>query len=108
MSQNKQKSEKSSEMRKSPLSSQKLAHSKSSKTKLAKGKPSSKSTGDKPVSNGLREVTNGVPAKDETAKMNLLTLQKTDSGVSSILATVPHVVLYRFKTSENVWVSGGE
>ena len=43
--------------------------------------------------------------EDEVTKMNLKTLQKVDRRVSSILATVPHVVLYQYRTAENMWVS---
>lgn len=100
-----QNSQKSSEVRKSPVSSQKMVaagkpgKSKTPKTKVAK--PSAA----KPLSNGLSNGVAGKKVEDQTAQMNLLTLQKTDSTVCSILATVPHVVLYEFKKSENVWVS---
>lgn len=92
------------------------------KTSLSKGKnPASKSSTGKSVSNGVHEVKGNpvgdgfaaslpnrksAPAKEEEiVKMNLLTLQKMDKSVCSILETVPHVVLYEFKTTENVWVS---
>lgn len=104
MSQNRQKN---SEMRKSPVSGQKMAATKSSKAKAPKGRVSKPAAG-KPLSNGVHEVTNGVGAgkmEDQTAKINLLTLQKMDSSVCGILATMPHVVLYEFKKAENVWVS---
>lgn len=108
MSQNRQKG---SEVRKSPVSGQKMAAAKASgkaKAKAPKAKSSKPATG-KPLSNGVNEVVNGMDAgkveEDQTAKMNLLTLQKMDSSVCGILATVPHVVLYEFKTAQNVWVS---
>ena len=105
---------KNTEMRRSPVShnSTKPAKSKTPKSKVSK-------TPGRPLSNGVHEVhSNGVGKKKveqekdkdgekATAKINLMTLQKVDSGVSSILATIPHVVLYEFKTAENVWVSGG-
>lgn len=111
MSQNKHRSV---EMRRSPVSTQKQAGVARNKTPKGKSKTSStsRSTPGKapglsngvhnPTSNGVTVVSNG---EDETAKMNLLTLQKVDPSVCSILATVPHVVLYEFKPTENVWVS---
>lgn len=102
----------------------KSGNNKYTKTPSSKGKnPASKSSTGKTVSNGVHEVKgspvgNGFAAslpnrktassakeEEEIVKMNLLTLQKMDKSVSSILETVPHVVLYEFKTSDNVWVS---
>lgn len=91
--------------RKSPVSSQNSA--KSSKPKQPRGKVLKT----KLLSNGFHEVENGVDkrkspsAEDEIAKMNLLTLRKVDKSVCEIVKTVPHVVLYEFKTGENMWVS---
>ncbi len=100
------------EMRKSPVSTH--TSTKSVKSKTPKNKVSKPpAAAGKALSNGVHEVrSNGLSTKTkelegekEIAKINLLTLQKVDSSVSSILATVPHVVLYEFKTAQNVWVS---
>ena len=98
-------------MRRSPVSGH--GSSKSVKAKTPKSKASRTAGTGRPLSNGVHEVySNGVATKktedegeQEIAKMNFLTLQKVDSSVSRILATVPHVVLYEFKTAENMWVS---
>ena len=99
---------KSTDARRSPVSPQNATRSNKPKP------PKVKVSKVKPVSNGFHEVSNGVEKlksnsvakeKDEVAKMNLLTLQKVDRSVSEIVDTVPHVVLYEFKTAENMWVS---
>lgn len=102
------------DVRKSPIN---VTTQKSAKVRTPKAKVS-KTAAAKPLNNGLHAVTNGVGTgrnssgkskagggEDEIAKINLLTLQKVDSAVSAILATVPHVVLYEYKTSGNMWVS---
>ena len=113
----------SGDPRRSPVAA-KSGGGKSTKTLSSKGKnPTSKSSTGKAVSNGVHEVkgtsvgngfaaslpnrksTSSAKEEQEIVKMNLLTLQKMDKSVSSILETVPHVVLYEFKTTENVWVS---
>jgi hypothetical protein len=101
---------KTSDARRSPVSPQNTARMGPGKPKLPKGKVSKP----KAVSNGFHEVRNGVDKQkrptvakeeDEIAKINLLTLQKVDGNVSKIMETVPHVILYKFKTTENIWVS---
>lgn len=111
MSHIKHRSSDSRDARKSPVSSQ-------NKPSKSKQQPVGKVTKTKPLSNGFHEVGNGVDKRksptaavvreeDEVAKMNLLTLQKVDKDVFEIVGTVPHVVLYHFKTAENMWVSPG-
>ena len=98
-------------MRRSPVAAPNSI--KSVKSKTPKNKVSKAATTGKSLSNGVHEVySNGVTTKkresegeQEIAKINLMTLQKVDGSVSRILATVPHVVLYEFKTAQNVWVS---
>lgn len=59
----------------------------------------------KEVSNGVCDDEKNLLSKEaEIAKMNLKTLQKVDAGIGKILATVPHVVLYQYRGTENIWV----
>jgi len=44
-------------------------------------------------------------SKAEIAKINLKTLQNIDGEIMKILSVIPHVELYQFKDSENMWVS---
>ena len=97
-----------------------LQHSSKSRTKAAAKTPKRQHSNSKPVKK-LMALKNGVVQKDtqngafveedllskevEIAKMNLKTLQKVDSGIGKILATVPHVVLYHYRGTEDVWVS---
>lgn len=104
---------KNTDPRKLPVSGQNSA--KSGKAKTSKSKVSKTIAAAKPLSNGVHEVVNGVDTRKsssgksesegEIAKINLLTLQKVDKSVLEILTTVPHVILYEFKTEENIWVS---
>lgn len=102
---------KNTDPRKSPVSGQNSA--KSGKAKTSKSKVSKTTAAAKPLSNGVHEVVNRVDTRKsssgksegEIAKINLLTLQKVDKSVLEILTTVPHVILYEFKTEENIWVS---
>ena len=54
-----------------------------------------------PVSNGM-EKRKDVKATTKETKINLLTLQRVDKSVCEIVKTMPHVVLYQFKSTENV------
>lgn len=82
--------------------------SKNLRRQYANSKPTRKVS---PQRNGKQEsTTNGVNivedlSNKEVAKINLKTLQKIDSGIAKILSTIPHVELYQFKSSENMWVS---
>ena len=107
MSQNKQKS---TELRRSPVSTQ-MSMKTNSKPKTTPKNKVTKAT-KKSLSNGVHTTgSNGVvvggttPDEKEIAKINLKTLQKVDPTISRILATVPHVVLYEYKDTENMWVS---
>ena len=81
----------------------KMKHS--NNRKLKKVPPqNSRAVVNKPIP---KETTDGasVSKEAEIAKINLKILQKVDSRIECILATVPHVVLYKFREEENIWVS---
>ena len=96
---------KSTEVRKSPVQ----YSSKVSKPKVHKNKASK--PGEKSLSNGFHGKPNEVVfaknsnGEDEVTKINLMTLQKVDSSISDIQATVPHVVLYQYQSEQDMWVS---
>ena len=102
------------EPRRSPVNGTKSSNkSKPSKVKVAKAAPGKAATVPsngfhvvEPVSNGVEKRKDAKATKEESqvAKINLLTLQKVDKSVCEIVETVPHVVLYQFKSTENVWV----
>lgn len=113
---------KSMKARKSPVSPTKSVKPKLPKDKVSKAEPvsngfhevvnkaeyrKSPSVAKEKVGNGVEKRKSHSVAKeeDEVAKINLLTLQKVDRNVSEIVDTVPHVVLYEFRTAENMWVS---
>lgn len=101
------------EPRRSPVNGTKSSNkSKPSKVKVAKAAPGKAATVPsngfhvvEPVSNGVEKRKDAKATKEESqvAKINLLTLQKVDKSVCEIVETVPHVVLYQFKSTENVW-----
>ena len=53
-------------------------------------------------SSGVAGTRNGT---SEAEEMNMMAVQRVDSCVCRLLATVPQVVLYQYETASNIWVS---
>ena len=61
--------------------------------------PPGRSMSEMALVNGLASVS-----KVEVMKMNLMAIRKMDGQVSSIVKTVPRVILYQYEKATNTWV----